>query len=55
MVTEELLRIVSQVESSELMRFSALRARVEDVSSNSLRKLQKPANKYIDSLIECEL
>jgi len=55
MVFDELMRILAQMESKELRRFTILRHRVVDVSNTTLRNCLKPTNKMIKSLVAMEL
>jgi len=54
-VFEELLRIVSQLESKELLRFGTLRERVVEVVTELLTECRLPTREMIDNLINIEL
>jgi len=54
-VYEELLRIVSQLESKELIRFSILRERVMEVMTELLNECRIPTREMIENLIYIEL
>ncbi|PRP80825.1 dynamin-2 [Planoprotostelium fungivorum] len=55
MVFDELMRILAQMDASELRRFSVLRHRVVDVANTTLRSCLKPTNKMIKNLVLMEL
>jgi dynamin 1-like protein len=55
MVYEELLRIVSQLESKELIRFGILRERVMEVITELLNECRIPTREMIENLIYIEL
>jgi dynamin 1-like protein len=55
MVYEELLRIISQLESKELIRFGILRERVMEVMTELLNECRIPTRDMIDNLINIEL
>eukprot|EP01114_Cavostelium_apophysatum_P006134 TRINITY_DN1737_c0_g1_i2.p1 TRINITY_DN1737_c0_g1~~TRINITY_DN1737_c0_g1_i2.p1 ORF type:complete len:581 (-),score=199.30 TRINITY_DN1737_c0_g1_i2:39-1781(-) len=55
LILEELLRIVTQIDTPEMARFRTLRDRVIDVSSATLRRALKPTNEQIEHWFECEL
>jgi len=55
LVYDELQRIVSQLESKELLRFANLRDRVVEVVNNLLNKYKVPTKEMIANLISVEL
>jgi len=55
LVYDELQRIVSQLETKELLRFAQLREQVVEVVNNLLNKYKTPTKAMISSLIEIEL
>eukprot|EP00301_Raphidiophrys_heterophryoidea_P017922 c2920_g1_i1.p1 GENE.c2920_g1_i1~~c2920_g1_i1.p1 ORF type:complete len:750 (+),score=179.65 c2920_g1_i1:84-2333(+) len=54
-VYDEMIRIVSQCQPKEMMRFTNLRDRVIDVSSNLLTQALEPTRKMVSNLIQIEL
>ncbi|KYQ94487.1 dynamin B [Tieghemostelium lacteum] len=54
LVLDELLRILTQVDSHILSRFPVLRDRIVEVSNNVLRKLLSPTNKMISDMVDAE-
>eukprot|EP01090_Pellita_catalonica_P011731 TRINITY_DN2382_c0_g1_i1.p1 TRINITY_DN2382_c0_g1~~TRINITY_DN2382_c0_g1_i1.p1 ORF type:complete len:748 (-),score=116.19 TRINITY_DN2382_c0_g1_i1:43-2286(-) len=55
LVYDELQRIISQLESKELLRFSNLRERVVEVVNNLLHKCRNPTKIMIGNLISIEM
>jgi len=55
LVFEELQRMVSQVESKELLRFTNLRSAVVEVVNNLLVKYKTPTKEMIQNLINIEM
>lgn len=55
LVYDELQRIVSQLESKELLRFANLREAVVDVVNNLLQKCRSPTKEMIANIIALEL
>jgi hypothetical protein len=51
----ELLRILSNLETKEMLRFRRLREKILEVSTGSLKKSLKETNRMVDTLIKLEL
>ncbi|EFA84816.1 dynamin B [Heterostelium album PN500] len=54
LVLDELLRILTQVDSHIFSRFPVLRERIVEVANNVLRKLLSPTNKMISDMVDAE-
>lgn len=54
-VYEELVRIVSQLESKELLRFAVLRERVVAAVTELLNECRSPSRTMIQNLVQIEL
>eukprot|EP01133_Synstelium_polycarpum_P006750 gene6750-7845_t len=54
LVLDELLRILTQVDSHIFSRFPVLRERIVEVANNVLRKLLSPTNKMINDIVDAE-
>lgn len=55
LVLNELLRILTQLETKDMIRFPTLRDRVVEVCGSVLRKCLYPTNDMINNIINCEL
>ena len=55
MVFDELLRIVTQLDTRELGRFPTLRQKVIDIVNNTLRHCLKPSMRMVAHLVDGEL
>eukprot|EP01132_Coremiostelium_polycephalum_P007730 gene7730-9506_t len=54
LVLDEMLRILTHVDSNILSRFPVLRDRIVEVANNVLRKLLNPTNKMISDMVDAE-